>query len=76
MYKYSSSLSVTRIWSIVKQKTSQNIPFRLGLPPVDTGVPNSLLMLQNSLNDFVFEDRSGCCATDPGYTGDIGAIEI
>ena len=26
------------------QKTSQNIPFRLSLPPVDTGVPNGLLM--------------------------------
>ena len=58
------------------QKTSQNIPFRLGLPPVDTSVPNGLLMLRNSLNDFVFEHRSGCCATEPGYAGDIGAIEI
>ena len=58
------------------QKTSQNIPFRLGLSPVDTGVPNGLLMLRNSLNDFVFEHRSGCCATKPGYAGDIGAIQI
>ena len=57
------------------QKTSQNIPFRLGLPPADTGVPNGLLMLQNNLNDFVFEHRSGCCATEPGYAGDIGAIK-
>ena len=57
-------------------KTSQNTPFRLGLPPVDTGVPNSLLMLRNSLSDFVFEHQSGCCATEPGYAGDIGAIEI
>ena len=45
-------------------------------PPVDTGVPNGLLMLRNSLNDFVFEHRSGCCATEPGYAGDIGAIKI
>ena len=44
--------------------------------PTDTGVPNSLLMLRNSLNDFVFEQQSGCCTTEPGYTGDIGAIEI
>ena len=58
------------------QKTSQNIPFRLGLPPVDTGVPNCLLMLRNGFNDFVFEHRSGCCATEPGYAGNIGAIEI
>ena len=41
------------------QKTSQNIPFRLSLPPVDTGVPNGLLMLRNSLNDLVFELRCG-----------------
>ena len=44
--------------------------------PVDTGVPSSLLMLRNSLNDFVFEHQSGCCATKPGYAGDIGSIEI
>ena len=45
-------------------------------PPVDTGVPNGMLMLRNSLNDFVIEHRSGCCATEPGYAGDIGVIEI
>ena len=50
--------------------------YQLGLPLVDTGVPNGLLMLRNSLNDFVFEHRSGCCATEFGYAGDISAIEI
>ena len=54
----------------------QNIPFRLGLPPIDTGVPNGLLMLWNSLKDFAFEHRPGCCATEPSYAGDIGATEI
>ena len=58
------------------QKTSQNIPFQLGLPPVDTGVPNGLLMLRNSFKDFVFEHRSGCCATEPGSARDIGAMKI
>ena len=57
------------------EKTSQNVPFRLGLSLVDTGVPNGLTMLWNSINDFVFEHRSGCCATEPGYAGDIGTIE-
>ena len=42
------------------QKTSQNIPFRLGLSPVDTGVPNGMLMLRNIFNDSVFEHQSGC----------------
>ena len=36
-------------------------------PPVDTGVPYCLLMLQNDFNDFAFEHRSGCCASEPGY---------
>ena len=45
-------------------------------PPVVTSVPNSLLMLQNSFNKFVFEHRSGCCTTEPGYTRDIGVVEI
>ena len=43
---------------------------------LDTGVPNCLLMLRNDFNDLAFVRRSGCCATEPGYAGDIGAIEI
>ena len=43
--------------------------------PVDTGVPYCLLMLRNDFSDFAFESRSGGCATEPGYAGDIGAIE-
>ena len=39
-------------------------------------VPYCLLMLRNDFNDFAFEHRFGCCATEPGYAGDIGAIEI
>ena len=58
------------------QKTSQNTPFRLGLAPVDIGVPYCLSILRNDFNDFAFEHRSGCCATESGYAGDIGAIEI
>ena len=27
-------------------------------------------------NNFVFEHQSGCCATEPGYAGDIGTIDI
>ena len=50
--------------------------FDLAFPPVGTVVPIGLLMLQNSFNDFVLEHRSGRCTTEPGYTGDIGAIEF
>ena len=45
-------------------------------PLVGTSVPNGLLLLRNSFNDCVFEHRSGCCASEPGYAGDIGGIEI
>ena len=58
------------------RRPSQNIPFRLGLPPVNTGVPYCLLMLWNDFNDFAFEHRSGCCVSEPDYAGDISAIEI
>ena len=58
------------------QKTSQSIHFWFGLPSVDTDVSNGLLMLRNSLNDFVFEHQFRCCATEPGNARDIGAIEI
>ena len=33
-------------------------------------------LLRNDFNDFAFEHRSGCYATESGYAGDIGAIEI
>ena len=48
---------------------------RLPPPPVDTGVPYCLLMLGNDFNDFTFEHRSGCSATESGHAGAIGAIE-
>ena len=70
-------LSVRSATSVATfRKRLKTYLFDLAFPPVGTGVPNGLLMLRNSFNDFVFEHRSGCCATDPGYTGDIGAIEI
>ena len=61
------------------QKTSQNIPFWLGLPPPPRRNRCALLpvdVTRNDFNDFAFEYRSGCRATEPGYTRDIGAIEI
>ena len=69
-----SSISLFSHLGFHLQKASQNIPFRLGLPPIDTGVPYCLLMLWNDFNDFAFEYRFGCCATEPGYAGNIGAI--
>ena len=48
--------------------------FNLAFLPVDTGVPTCLVMLGKDFNDFAFEYRSGCCASEPGYAGDIGAI--
>ena len=34
------------------------------------------LMLRNCFIDFAVKHRFGCRATEPGYVGDIGAIEI
>ena len=55
----------------VSKHTFSTWPFprrhRCALLPVD---------VTEWLHDFAFEHRSGCCATEPGYAGDIGAIEI
>ena len=48
----------------------------LGLSPTDTNMPNGPLMLQNCFIDFAVEHLFGCCTTEPGYAGDIGAIKI
>ena len=58
------------------EDVSKHTFFDLAFPPIDTGVPYCLLMLRNDFNDFAFEHRSGCCAAEPGYAGDIGTIEI
>ena len=43
---------------------SQDISFWPRLSPIDTGT------------DFAVEHWFGCCATEPSYAEDIGAIEI
>ena len=50
--------------------------FDLASPPVDTECALLPVDVRNGFNDFAFEHRSGCCATEPGYARDIGAIEI
>ena len=69
-------LSVNTATSVARRRF-KTYPFNLppSPRPQDTGVPNGLLMWRNSFNDFVFEHRSGCCTTEPGYGGDIDAIE-
>ena len=44
--------------------------------PIDTVTPHGLLMLRNCFLDFAVEHWFGCRATEPGFTGDIGAIEV
>ena len=50
--------------------------FQLGLFPRRHRCAQWPVDVTESLNNFVFEHRSGCCATESGYAGDIGAIEI
>ena len=49
--------------------------FELAFFP-DTSMPNGPLMLQNCFFNFTVEHQFGCHTTQPGYAGDIGAIEI
>ena len=63
-------------FSCYLQEISQDTPLWLGLCPVDTSMPDGPLMLQNCFIDFAVEHWFGCHATEPGFTGDIGSIEI
>ena len=47
-----------------------------GLSPIDTVTPHGLLTLRNCFLDFAVEHWFGCRATEPGFAGDIGAIEV
>ena len=58
------------------QEMSQDITFWPGLSTIDTGMPDDLLTLWNCFIDFAVEHWFSCCATESGYAGDIGAIEI
>ena len=57
---------------------SRNISKRISLTgplPIDTSAPDGLLIL-NCFIDFALENWFSCHATEPGFTGDIGSIEI
>ena len=43
---------------------------------MDAVTPHGLLMLRNCFLDFAVEHSFGRRATEPGYAGDIGAIEV
>ena len=48
----------------------------LGLSPLGIGTPDSPLIPWNCFINFAIEHWFGCCDTEPGLVGDIGAIEI
>ena len=58
------------------QETPEDTSLRLGLSPLGTGTPDSLLMPRNCFINFAVEHWFGCHATEPGFAGDIGAVEI
>ena len=37
---------------------------------------SGVIIIWNCLIDFAVEHRFGCRATEPGFAGDIGAIEV
>ena len=63
-------------FSCYLQETPQDTSLWLGLSPIDTGTPDGPLMLPNCFIDFAVEYWISCCATEPGFTGDVGGIEI
>ena len=50
--------------------------FDLGLSSFNTSMPSRQMVLWNCFTNFAVEHWFGCHATEPGDTGDIGAIEI
>ena len=58
------------------QETSYDTSLWLGLSPTETSTPNDPLMLQNCFITFAVQHWFGCRATELGFVGDIGTIEI
>ena len=63
-------------FSCYLSETSEDTSLWLGFSPIDAVTPHGLLMLQNCFLDFAVEHWFGCRATEPGFAGDIGAIEV
>ena len=58
------------------KKHLKTLLFDFSLSPIDTSMPDGLLMLLNCFLDFAVEHWFGCRATEPGFARDIGTIEI
>ena len=67
--------SVQPFQLLPSRNTSRHI-FWLDLCPVDTSTPDGLLILWNCFLNFAVEHWFSCSATEPGFAGDIGAIEV
>ena len=63
-------------FSFYLQETSEDTSLWLGLFPIDTGMPDGLLMLQNCFFNFAVEHWFGCRGNEPGFGGGIGTIEV
>ena len=71
----SRCLSVQQIQSLISRNIWRNISLPWAFLIV-TRVPDGLLMLRNCLSDFALKRWFDCCATEPGFTWNIGAIEV
>ena len=70
-------LSVRSAFQLLPSRnSSRHISLTWPLPRHDTVTPDGPLMLWNCFIDFAIEHWFGCRATEPGFAGDIGAIEI
>ena len=63
-------------FSCYLQETTEDISLLLELSHIDTSMPDGLLMSWNCFLDFAVGHWFCCCATKPGFAGDIGTIEV
>ena len=69
-----SSLPLS-VSSAISVLSSRHV-FWLALSHIDSSTPDDPLMLSNCFIDFAIEHQFGCRATEPGFAGDTGAVEI
>ena len=68
--------SISSVWFLPQICFVRYPTIRFGLSPMDVVTPHGLLMLRNCFLDFAVEHWFGCRATESGFAGDIGAIEV
>ena len=70
------NVNVNDRFNIWNHRRSQFRPMGPTFTSLSSATPHGLLMLRNCLIDFAVEHWFGCRATEPGFTRNIGDIEV